>query len=91
MNNKELIASIAAKTNLPRTEVTYLLEAFVETVATQLKEDNQVGFQGFGTFEVRKKDERLSVHPLTKVRTMIPPKLVVGFKQSQILKEKLNF
>lgn len=91
MNNKELIASVASKMSLPRTEVKALLEAFSETVSAQLKEDNQVAFQSFGTFEVRKKEERLFVHPVTKARTMIPPKLVVSFKQSQILKEKLNF
>ncbi len=91
MNNKELIASVASKMSLPKTEVKYLLEAFTESFTDQLKEDNTIGFQSFGTFEVRKKEERLSVHPVTQIRTMIPPKLVVSFKQSQILKEKLNF
>ncbi len=91
MNNKELVASIASKMSMPKAEVRYLLEAFSESISGQLKEDNQVSFQSFGTFEVRKKDERLSVHPVTKIRTMIPPKLVVGFEQSEILKEKLNF
>ncbi|MHB9055224.1 MAG: HU family DNA-binding protein [Paludibacteraceae bacterium] len=90
MNNKELILNVASKMNLPKAEVTYLLEAFTKSCRDQLKEGNSIGFQGFGTFEVRKKEERLSVHPLTQVRTLIPPKLVVNFKQSLILKDKLN-
>lgn len=81
---------MATKMNLPKSEVKYLLEAFTDTCRNQLIEDNSIGFQSFGTFEIRKKEERLSVHPLTQVRTMIPPKLVVIFKQSPILKEKLN-
>ena len=90
MNNKELVSNVASKMNLPKTEVKFMLEVFTEICKNQLKEDNSIGFQGFGTFEIRKKEERLSVHPLTKVRTMIPPKLVVSFKQSSVLKDKLN-
>jgi len=67
-----------------------LLETTVATCAQLLMEDKTIGFQSFGNFEVRKKDERLSVHPSTQIRTLIPPKLVVNFKQSNILKDKLK-
>ena len=90
MNNKELISNVSSKMNLPKAEVKFLLDAFTETCRNQLKEDNSIGFQGFGTFEIRRKEERLSVHPITRIRTMIPPKLVVSFKQSSLLKDKLN-
>lgn len=90
MNHKELIASISSKMNLPKSEVAHLLETTVEACTEQLLEEKTIGFQSFGTFEVRKKDERLSVHPSTQVRTLIPPKLVVFFKQSAVLKEKLK-
>jgi DNA-binding protein HU-beta len=40
--------------------------------------------------EVKKREERISVHPATQVRTLIPPKLVVNFKQSNALKDKIN-
>jgi len=90
MNNKELISTLSLKLNLPKAEVEFMLDAFTESCIEQLKEDNSIGFQSFGTFEVRKKEERVSVHPATKIRTLIPPKLVISFKQSPILKEKLN-
>ena len=90
MNNKELISNLALKMNLPKSEINDMLETFSHTCIDRLKEDNSIGFQGFGTLEVRKKDVRISVHPVTKIRTLIPPKLVVSFKQSNILKEKLN-
>jgi len=90
MNNKELIASMALKMNAPKSVVAVLLETTVATCTELLIDDKTIGFQSFGNFEVRKKDERLSVHPSTQIRTLIPPKLVVNFKQSNILKDKLK-
>jgi DNA-binding protein HU-beta len=90
MNNKELIASMANKMKAPKAVVAVLLETIVSTCTELLVDDKTIGFQSFGTFEVRKKEERLSVHPSTQIRTLIPPKLVVNFKQSNILKDKLK-
>lgn len=90
MNHKELIAKMAAKTKLSRQEVEGLLDATVSAFTQELGEGKTIGIQSFGNFEVRKKEERLSVHPATQIRTLIPPKLVVNFKQSNILKDKLK-
>lgn len=90
MNHKELIASMAAKMNAPTSIVADLLEKTVATCTELLADQKTIGFQSFGNFEVRKKEERLSVHPVTQARTLIPPKCVVTFKQSAILKEKLK-
>lgn len=90
MNHKELIATMAAKMNAPKSMVEDLLETTVSTCTELLGEEKTIGFQSFGNFEVRKKEERLSVHPSTQIRTLIPPKLVVNFKQSNILKDKLK-
>jgi DNA-binding protein HU-beta len=90
MNHKELIANMAEKMNSPKSIVADLLEKTIETCTELLVDDKTIGFQSFGNFEVRKKEERLSVHPSTQIRTLIPPKLVVNFKQSNILKEKLK-
>ena len=90
MNHKELIATMAAKMNAPKSVVEALLETTIGTCTELLGEGKTIGFQSFGNFEVRKKEERLSVHPATQIRTLIPPKLVVNFKQSNIVKDKLK-
>jgi DNA-binding protein HU-beta len=90
MNHKELVASMAAKINAPKSMVEVLLETTIATCTELLVDEKTIGFQSFGNFEVRKKEERLSVHPSTQIRTLIPPKLVVNFKQSNILKDKLK-
>jgi DNA-binding protein HU-beta len=90
MNHKELIAAMAAKMNAPKSVVSDLLDKTISTCNELLAQEKTIGFQSFGNFEVRKKEERLSVHPSTQIRTLIPPKLVVNFKQSNILKDKLK-
>ncbi|EXY65380.1 HU family DNA-binding protein, partial [Bacteroides fragilis] len=45
---------------------------------------------GFGTFEVKKKAERIVINPVTKLRLLVPPKLVLAFKPSPILKDKFK-
>ncbi|GAA6341475.1 hypothetical protein I090019C5_27130 [Phocaeicola massiliensis] len=59
-------------------------------MAQQLQDGNTVAIQGFGTFEVRKKLERISINPATQQRMLIPPKLVLTYKPSAILKEKFK-
>lgn len=44
----------------------------------------------FGTFEVKKRLERIVVNPGTKQRMLVPPKLVLGFKPIASLKEKVK-
>ena len=90
MNHKELIAAMAAKMNAPKSVIEDLLEKTVSTCNELLVEGKSIGFQSFGNFEVRKKEERLSVHPATQIRTLVPPKIVVNYKQSNILKDKLK-
>jgi DNA-binding protein HU-beta len=90
MNHKELIATMATKLNLPKTKVEELMSITVGSFTERLSQGVTIGIQSFGSLEVRKKEERLSVHPSTKIRTLIPPKLVVNFKQSTVLKDKFK-
>lgn len=90
MKHKEVVTAIAAKLNQSEQETAALLDHAVNIFRTQLSEGNSVLLSGFGSFEVKRKEERISVHPSTKVRTLIPPKQVVSFKQSAIFKQKLK-
>lgn len=88
MNNKELITELARTLDLPKEKISDLLQATAQSMAEELSKGNFVNMQGFGVFESRRKDERVSVNPRTKVRTLIPPKQVVVFKPSNALKDK---
>ena len=41
-------------------------------------------------FEIKKKLERISVNPVTKQRLLVPPKLVLTFRPSNVLKDKFK-
>jgi len=90
MNNKELITELARSLDLPKEKISALLDATAKAMAEELSKGNSVNMQGFGVFESRRKDERVSVNPRTKIRTLIPPKQVVVFKPSNSLKDKVK-
>jgi nucleoid DNA-binding protein len=90
MNYKDFIQKVSTQTTLTKEETEKLLETAINIFLEQLTENKSIGIQGFGTFELRKKEERIIVHPATKKRLLMPPKLTVHFKSSNVLKEKLN-
>lgn len=66
------------------------LQSVVGEMTSQLQQGNSISIQGFGSFEVKKKMERISVNPINKKRMLVPPKLVMVFKPSALLKDKLK-
>lgn len=59
-------------------------------MSEQLQNNNQISIQGFGSFEVKKKAERISVNPTNKQRMLVPPKLVLTYRPSNLLKDKFK-
>ena len=90
MTQKEVIGDIAAHTGMTKVQTEQLLTTTSETVIQALLDGKSVLIQNFGTLEVKQKNERLSVHPKTGVRTLTPPKLQVNFKANPNLKEELK-
>lgn len=87
MNNKEFIAELSKKLGYTNKETTQLVSSVINIMTQELQEGKNITFQGFGTFEVKKKMERVSVNPVTQKRMLIPPKLVLSFKPSNSLKD----
>lgn len=90
MNNKEFITDLASRTKLNSKEVASLVSATVSAIIGELLEENSILVPGFGTFEVKKKLERVLVNPNTKQRMLIPPKMTVNFKPNTSLKLKVK-
>ena len=51
---------------------------------------DSVAIPSFGTFEPRKRIERIAVHPSSGKKLMVPPKIVMNFRASQILKQRVG-
>ena len=65
MNKSELVAAIAAKSELSKKDAEKALNAFTESVSDQLKKGEKVQLVGFGTFEVIKRAARTGKNPQT--------------------------
>ncbi len=90
MNNKEFVAEIARRMDISVKEAASMTQHFCQEMGSILEEEDSVNIQGFGVFEVKKKLERVVVNPATKQRMLVPPKMVISFKASTILKEQLK-
>ncbi|MGL5684141.1 MAG: HU family DNA-binding protein [Marinifilaceae bacterium] len=80
MNKAQLIDAMAEKSGLTKAESKKALEAFMETVAETLKNDDKVALVGFGTFSVTERPERQGRNPQTGGTITIAAKKVVKFK-----------
>ncbi len=90
MTNKELVGELAQRLGYTNKDASVLLNSVIAIMGEQLQEDKILSFQGFGTFEVKKKMERIIVNPSTKQRFLVPPKLVLAFKPVMSLKDKFK-
>lgn len=90
MNNKEFIADLATRLDEKAKETQRLASIFSTVFAESLEEGDSLSIQGFGTFEVKKKLERIVTNPTNKQRMLVPPKLALSFKPSNILKDKIK-
>ena len=90
MNNKEFIADLSSRTKRSSKEVSSLVSATVSAIIGELTEENAIVVPGFGTFEVKKKLERVLVNPTTKQRMLIPPKMTVNFKPNTSMKSRIK-
>ena len=90
MNKNELIAAMAEKSGLTKTDCEKALIAFTESVQDALKEDDRVQIIGFGTFEVKDREARTGVNPRTGDPVDIPASKVPAFKAGKALKDTVN-
>jgi len=90
MNNKQFLTGLSGKCKLSSEQTEQQVQALIGVMENLWHEGDSVSLSGFGVLEVKKKNERVSVNPTTGVRMLVPPKLVLTYKPSSILKEKLK-
>ena len=90
MNNKNFISELSKRIGKSIDETQMLTYALVDSMNEAFQEGNVVVINNFGTFEVKKRMERVMVSPTTKKKMLVPPKLVLGFKPSAAVKEKIK-
>ena len=90
MNNKEFIAGLSQRTGYSQTDTKKLVRTLIDEMGDRFSEGDSVYLQNFGTFEVKKRLERIVVNPGTQQRMLVPPKLVLNFRPISSIKEILK-
>ena len=90
MNNKEFTSELAERLGYTIKDTSELMNSLLSSMTQELEEGNVIAIQGFGSFEVKKKAERISIIPASKQRMQVPPKLVLSYRPSNTLKDKFK-
>lgn len=90
MNNKEFTSELAERLGYTIKDTSELMNSLLSSMTQELEEGNVIAIQGFGSFEVKKKAERISINPASKQRMLVPPKLVLSYRPGNTLKDKFK-
>ena len=87
MNRTELVAAMAAETQLSKKDAEAALKAFIDVVSAELKKGEKVQLVGFGTFERAAREGR---NPQTGETMTIAASKNPKFKAGKALKDMVN-
>jgi len=86
----QLIESLYHEVGLSRNESAELLEAVLCHISDALVHGESVKISSFGSFSVRRKEQRTGRNPKTGEEAPILPRKVLVFRPSQALKIRAN-
>jgi DNA-binding protein HU-beta len=90
MTKSELVRELAEEHELPRRQVTELVEAILEKITTVLKSGDKVQLTPFGQFRIRDRAARVARNPQTGEPVNVPAKRVLKFTAGRTLKEAVG-
>ncbi len=90
MQKTEFIKAIAERTGNSQKDTKEIIDAALDVIAEALADGRRVTLTGFGTFEVRDRQERDGVNPQTGEKIKIPATRTPGFSASSTLKDRVK-
>lgn len=90
MDTKTLINEVAERTGRDPEDIEVLVGSLSSVIADRIKEGDVVTVPGFGSFEPKLRAERVTNHPSTGKKILVPPKMSMVFKPSALLKQKVR-
>lgn len=90
MDNKRFIEELSSRLDISTATVGSLVASFGKEFATALSELDTIVAPGFGSFEPKLREERIALHPASGKKLLVPPRVYLSFKQSPVLKQKIN-
>ncbi|MEW6596175.1 MAG: HU family DNA-binding protein [Pseudomonadota bacterium] len=90
MTKAELVASIAEKSGLNKTQAKEALDAFIDAVTAAVKAGDEVRIVGFGSFVPVTREAGTARNPRTGQTVERPASKTVRFRPGEGLKSALN-
>ncbi|PYE89991.1 DNA-binding protein HupB [Phyllobacterium leguminum] len=90
MNKNELVAAVAEKAGLTKTDAASAVDAVLESVTGALKDGGDVRLPGFGVFSVSHRAASTGRNPSTGAEVAIPARNVPKFSAGKGLKDAVN-
>ncbi|MDD5527842.1 MAG: HU family DNA-binding protein [Patescibacteria group bacterium] len=87
MTKAQIMAGLAEKTGMKKSEVVALMDAVVEMAYKEVKSNGEFVVPGFGKMVKVNRKERMGRNPATGESIKIPAKTVVKFRLSKAAKE----
>ena len=90
LTKKDLVNLVYMQLGFSKQISENLIEDFLSTIVSNIKEENKLKLSKFGTFSIRQKKSRIGRNPRTKETKVISSREVVLFKPSKEFKEFIN-
>ena len=90
LTKKDLVNLVYMQLGFSKQISENLIEDFLSTIISNIKEEKKLKLSKFGTFSIRQKKSRIGRNPKTKETKLITSRDVVLFKPSKEFKEFVN-
>ena len=90
MTKTDLIAQVAANTEMSKKSAEQAVNAVFEALGKAMTEGEKISISGFGTFEVKERGERKGINPRTKEEITIAASKLPSFKAGKALKDAVS-
>jgi len=90
MTKADLIEEVTRITELPRKESETVVETIFDSIIEALQHSDKIEIRGFGSFRTRQRRGRIGRNPKTGAGAKVSARLVVSFKPSNVLRERVD-
>ena len=90
LTKKDLVNLVYMQLGFSKQISENLIDDFLSTITSNIKNEKKLKLSKFGTFTVRQKNSRIGRNPKTKETKVISSRDVVLFKPSKEFKEFIN-
>jgi len=90
LTKAQIVDNLFAENVFTKAESAQIVETLFEIIKQTLEEGEDVLISGFGKFSVKQKNQRRGRNPQTGDPILLPPRRVVTFKCSGVLRDRIN-